>query len=175
MPSLLHLLPRPRELRLRSDALRLSAVPEIRVRAERPADAERARTRLRAALGRDAGLRAAGTQPGAPAIDLEIDGSLGVPAEGFELAISAGGIRLAARDRRGLNWGAGLVAQLVRQRGGELPGLEARDWPDFPVRGYMLDVSRDRVPTMETLAHLVDLLEELRLNELQLYTEHSFA
>ena len=39
----------------------------------------------------------------------------------------------------------------------------------------MLDVSRDRVPTLDTLFELVDLLAALRMNEFQLYTEHSFA
>jgi len=39
----------------------------------------------------------------------------------------------------------------------------------------MLDVSRDKVPTMETLYGLVDLLAGLKVNHLQLYTEHTFA
>ena len=39
----------------------------------------------------------------------------------------------------------------------------------------MLDVSRDRVPTMETLRWLVDVLAALRYSELQLYVEHPFA
>ena len=39
----------------------------------------------------------------------------------------------------------------------------------------MLDISRNRVPKMECLFHLVDALKQLRYNELQLYTEHTFA
>ena len=39
----------------------------------------------------------------------------------------------------------------------------------------MLDVSRDRVPTMKTLREIVDLLARCRYNQLQLYTEHTFA
>ena len=39
----------------------------------------------------------------------------------------------------------------------------------------MLDISRDKVPTMATLFSLVDLLAELKINQLQLYTEHTFA
>ena len=45
----------------------------------------------------------------------------------------------------------------------------------FERRAYMLDVSRDRVPTRETLEWLVGVLVELAFNELQLYVEHSFA
>lgn len=47
--------------------------------------------------------------------------------------------------------------------------------PDFRTRGYMLDVSRCKVPTMDSLRRLVDLLAGLRYNQLQLYTEHTFA
>lgn len=45
----------------------------------------------------------------------------------------------------------------------------------FEVRGYLLDVSRDRVPTMKTLREIVDLLARCRYNQFQLYTEHTFA
>lgn len=44
-----------------------------------------------------------------------------------------------------------------------------------PVRGFMLDVSRGRVPTMSALFSLIDVLEKLRFNQLQLYVEHTFA
>ena len=39
----------------------------------------------------------------------------------------------------------------------------------------MLDVSRDRVPTLDTLEWLVGVLAALGFNELQLYIEHTFA
>ena len=45
----------------------------------------------------------------------------------------------------------------------------------FEHRAYMLDISRDRVPTMKTLREIVDLLERCRYNQLQLCTEHTFA
>ena len=175
MANRLDLLPRPRELRLGSGALRLAALPELRVRADRPVDAERAKARVQASLGRLARLSAIPPAAGAPAIELSIDPTLALRAEGFTLEITPRGVALAAPDRRGLNWGAGLFAQIALQSGADLPELSARDWPDFASRGYMLDVSRDRVPTMATLYEILDLLETLRLNELQLYTEHTFA
>ena len=39
----------------------------------------------------------------------------------------------------------------------------------------MLDVSRDRVPTLRTLRLIVDLLARYRYTQSQLYTEHTFA
>ena len=39
----------------------------------------------------------------------------------------------------------------------------------------MLDVSRDKVPTIATLTALVDRLASLKVNQVQLYSEHTFA
>ena len=39
----------------------------------------------------------------------------------------------------------------------------------------MLDISRGRVPKLETLLELAERLADFKINELQLYTEHTFA
>ncbi len=39
----------------------------------------------------------------------------------------------------------------------------------------MLDISRGRVPKLETLLELAEQLADFKINELQLYTEHTFA
>jgi hypothetical protein len=98
-----------------------------------------------------------------------------LPAQGYELRLAPELVELRFADDAGLRYGRASLAQLRAQSPGRLPGLRIRDWPDFPVRGYMLDVSRDRVPTRATLARIVALMDLLRLNHLQLYTEHSFA
>ena len=65
--------------------------------------------------------------------------------------------------------------QLSRQYGRNLPCLKIHDWPDFARRGVMLDISRGRVPKLETLLKLASRLADFKINELQLYTEHTFA
>jgi len=45
------------------------------------------------------------------------------------------------------------------------------DKPDFKRRGYMLDISRCRMPKLDTIKDLVDSLALLKYNELQLYME----
>jgi hexosaminidase len=67
------------------------------------------------------------------------------------------------------------LSQILEQRGRDLPALRIRDWPDFPNRGVMLDICRDKVPTLETLFDLVDLLASWKVNQFQLYMEHTFA
>lgn len=56
-----------------------------------------------------------------------------------------------------------------------VPCLRIRDYPDFERRGFMLDISRDKVPTMQTLYQIIDYLASWKVNEFQLYTEHTFA
>lgn len=95
--------------------------------------------------------------------------------QAYRLTIDAAGITAEAHDREGLFYAAVTLAQLMRHYGTILPLCEIDDAPDFPIRGVMLDVSRDKVPTMETLCWLIDHLSELKYNHLQLYVEHTFA
>lgn len=96
-------------------------------------------------------------------------------AQGYRLNIQAEQIVVEATTPAGIFYGVNTLAQIVKQSGQTLPCLEIADWPDFPVRGYMLDISRDKVPTMATLLGLVDRLAEWKINQVQLYTEHTFA
>ena len=111
----------------------------------------------------------------AASVQSVLDPNSALPAQGYQLEIDAQGIRIHAPDQSGLRYGQSTLEQIRAQCDAELPALRIRDWPDFPVRGYMLDVSRDRVPTQTSLLALVDTLATLRINQLQLYTEHTFA
>jgi hypothetical protein len=95
--------------------------------------------------------------------------------EGYTLAVSKSGIKIVVRDHSGLRPAAATLRQLVREYGRKIPFLKIRDWPDFPRRGVMLDISRGRVPNLETLLDLVEKLADFKINEFQLYTEHTFA
>src|SRR5882724_7676618 len=95
--------------------------------------------------------------------------------EGYALAISKTGIEISFRETGGLRAAVATLRQLLREYGRRLPFLKIRDWPDFARRGVMLDISRGRVPKLETLLDLVDRLADFKINEFQLYTEHTFA
>ena len=82
---------------------------------------------------------------------------------------------MTGHDLAGLSYAAATLVQVLRQSPSAIPAGEILDWPDFPVRGVMIDVSRNKVPSMPTLYALVDLLAGLKINHLQLYTEHTFA
>lgn len=95
--------------------------------------------------------------------------------EGYTLSIDRRGVRLEFRATPGLRAASATLRQLLREYGRRLPCLRIRDWPDFARRGVMLDISRGRVPKLETLLDLAEKLSDLKINELQLYTEHTFA
>jgi hexosaminidase len=96
-------------------------------------------------------------------------------SEGYSLTVDKNGITIGFREPAGLRAATATFRQLLREYGHRLPCLKIRDWPDFPRRGVMLDISRGRVPKLETLLDLAERLSDLKINELQLYTEHTFA
>jgi hypothetical protein len=102
-----------------------------------------------------------------------IDGSL--PAQGYELTIADDGTTLVGGDDAGCFYGRATLAQLERTHDGQRPIGTIRDHPDLATRGVMLDVSRDKVPTMSTLYELIERLASWKVNQVELYIEHTFA
>jgi hexosaminidase len=117
--------------------------------------------------------------PPASHIVLHLDPNAALKPQGYRLVVESDRIELTSADEAGLFYGVATLAQMVAAQadasGVALPAAHVVDWPDFANRGVMLDVSRDRVPMMETLYDLVDLLASWKINEVQLYMEHTFA
>ena len=95
--------------------------------------------------------------------------------QSYTLTINETGISINGSDAAGVFYGVCTLNQLLLQHGTTLPCLSIIDFPDIQKRGVMLDISRDRVPTLETLLTLVDKLASWKINEVQLYMEHTFA
>lgn len=51
---------------------------------------------------------------------------------------------------------------------------EIYDAPDMSYRGFYQDITRGKIPKLETLKNLADTLAEYKINSLQLYVEHAF-
>ncbi len=105
-----------------------------------------------------------------------------LPPQGYRLEVTDNGVRARGADDAGLRHARATLAQLGHDANapdgaadGTLPVCRIEDWPDFAVRGVMLDVSRDRVPTLATLFSLVERLAGWKVNQVQLYMEHTFA
>jgi len=113
-----------------------------------------------------------GPGPDAP---VEVHHDADLPAQGYTLVRDRDGTRIGYRDDAGLRYARQTLDQLRADPGLARHAVRVRDWPDFPVRGFMLDISRDRVPTRRTLRRYVEILAAARMNQLELYTEHTFA
>ena len=95
--------------------------------------------------------------------------------QGYRLRIELGRVVIECGGARALFYATQTLVQACAAFPSRLRGLSIEDWPDIPVRGVLLDVSRDRVPRMDTLFQLIDSFARWRYNELQLYIEHTFA
>jgi hypothetical protein len=100
----------------------------------------------------------------------------------YRIEIRPDAVELRGSGAAGLRYAVETATQLLgpgpgKRNGksvGSLPVCEIEDEPDFAMRGVMLDISRGKVPTLETLLGLVDVAVKLKLNTLMLYTEHIF-
>ncbi|MBO4303023.1 MAG: family 20 glycosylhydrolase [Lentisphaeria bacterium] len=112
--------------------------------------------------------------PSAGEILLQMKRNGKLPGEGYRLVLKkTGGFLLEASSDAGFFYGMQSVSQLLASPE-KVPLLAITDVPSMKVRGYMLDISRAKVPTMETMKSLVKSLAALRYNALQLYMEHTF-
>ncbi len=115
----------------------------------------------------------------APAIALGHGGGApGTSGDRYRIEVRPGAIEIRAGGPAGLRYAVESLIQLLGHGHArplrEIPACEIEDEPDFALRGVMLDVSRGKVPTLETLFGLVDVFVKLKLNALMLYTEHTF-
>ncbi len=104
-----------------------------------------------------------------------IDPAVSVNTEGYTLVVKADGIELTGSSEAGLFYAVQTLRQLLRTEGASLPCLAIADAPVLGRRGFYHDATRGRVPTLESMKHIADVLAYYKLNELQLYVEHTFA
>lgn len=94
----------------------------------------------------------------------------------YSLVIRPNGIEIEAASVAAAFWGLQTLRQITEQSAArKLPALSIIDWPDFEDRGLYYDVCRGRVPKLERLMELADQLAHYKMNQLQLYIEHTFA
>jgi len=95
--------------------------------------------------------------------------------EAYNLTIDDNSIEICASTSIGIFYGVQTLRQIIRQNGALLPKLRINDEPYFTNRGFYHDVTRGKVPTLEMLMELVDRASFYKINQLQLYIEHTFA
>jgi Glycosyl hydrolase family 20, domain 2/Glycosyl hydrolase family 20, catalytic domain len=105
-----------------------------------------------------------------------VENSTSVPnGQGYRLLVKPDGAVVVGGSTVGCFYGLQTLGQLVCSGGGAVPCCEIEDEPDFETRGLLHDITRGKVPTLDTLKLLVDRLALLKCNQLQLNIEHAFV
>jgi hypothetical protein len=173
------LLPRPKKIRMLSGKHVLRDKHLAFVRGMTPEQGLFTGERLRGAMLQHAGVSCemvfASSVRGDVEIDLAVSKQPGLPGQAYRLNIKPRIITVEAGGPSGAFYGVCTLIQIIERCGRSLPCLRIEDSPDFQTRGVMLDISRSKVPRMETLFRLIDMLAGWKINHVELYTEHTFA
>ena len=102
-------------------------------------------------------------------IEISVTGTEG---EGYVLDVEENSIAIKAEGPAGAFYAVQTLRQLFQHE--MVPCLHIEDKPDFAYRGFYHDVTRGKIPTVETIKQLVDQMAYYKLNSLQLYVEHTF-
>lgn len=95
--------------------------------------------------------------------------------DGYSITADEGGITLSGDSLHGAFYGIQTLRQIIKLSNSlQVKEFEIEDSPDFADRGFYHDVTRGRVPKLETLKSLVDMLAYFKINTLQLYVEDAF-
>lgn len=167
-------MPVPKELEYRKGALRLPEEGYILLKGN-AWELMPAAERLKTAIGRDWRITAdAAVDASENIVTLAAHPKVDIAEQGYRLDVNDAGIFVHATSPAGVFYGVCTLCQLLAQCDDEVPFVAIRDWPDFATRGVMIDVSRDKVPTLETLMEFTDMLAGWKINHVELYTEHTF-
>ena len=173
MLHLLHLLPQPRRLRMDEGTFVLSPESCIVLSFPHASVQYTAAQQLQAEIGRACGIRLPILCGQAGRGDIHLTGDMEPAAErpegAYALRISPEGVAVQGDILHGVQ----TLRQIIRQCGWTLPCMAAEDAPVFRRRGFYHDVTRGRIPTLEWLKHLADEMCFYKLNQLQLYVEHT--
>ena len=87
--------------------------------------------------------------------------------EGYVLTINQK-VNIEAPTPQGVFWGTRSLLQMLFNQKAQLTKGTARDWPEFPNRGFMLDVGR-KFFTIDYLKQQIKVLSFYKMNEFQIH------
>ena len=102
-------------------------------------------------------------------LEIKIEGT---GSEGYTLVIEESKITIIAAGPAGTFYAIQTLRQILDNK--EVPCLLIEDEPGFAYRGFYHDVTRGKVPKVETIKALIDTMAYYKMNSLQLYIEHTF-
>lgn len=95
--------------------------------------------------------------------------------ESYSLTVTLKNVEIHGASECGLYRGITTFLQMVKSEGVLIPCCRVVDSPDFKIRGLLHDTTRGKVPTLDTLKEIALQCAFYKINQLQLYIEHSYA
>ena len=166
-----NLIPRPVEVTPAQGTFRLTSTTPIVAGKESKQVAVYLQQKLNRSIGMPFKL---GAIPAAGSIELIVNSSLDMPAEGYLLSVTDKGIKIQGKDADGLFYGVQTLLQLLPppvyasqlQSGVQwaIPAVSIKDYPRFHYRGMMLDVVRQFFDE-QTVKNYIDWLAMHKINK----------
>ena len=91
--------------------------------------------------------------------------------QGYVLSINEKGIEVKYSDYSGAFYAFVTIQQLYNSTLKAFPYILVEDWPDLSIRGLLMDISRDKIPTLSTIKAILDKMATLKMNHFELYVE----
>ena len=104
-------------------------------------------------------------------VELKIDIN-GESGETYEIVIQEEEIDIKASGVPSAFYAVQTLRQIFKHD--KVPCLHIKDEPDFKYRGFYQDVTRGKIPTVDSIKKLIDQMAYYKLNSLQIYVEHVF-
>ena len=114
----------------------------------------------------------AGSDVKAGDILLTLSGDKALGAEGYDMSVTDKIVVDAAHPTGGY-WATRTILQALKSGGQTIPQGEARDYPLYKVRGFMLDVGR-KAFSMDYLKQMVKQLSWYKINDFQIHLNDNY-
>ncbi len=101
-------------------------------------------------------------------IELTIKANKKLGDEGYQITIGDK-VTVSATTAQGAFWSTRTILQILEQNGGSnLPKGTIKDWPDYAMRGFMLDCGRKYIP-IDFLREYVQFMSYYKMNLFQIH------
>ena len=103
---------------------------------------------------------------------IKLSKDLSLAEEEYKLEIGEGGVSIGYSKPVGAYRALTTLKLIISQsENSEIGFVKIHDYPSLKNRGYMLDISRGRIPNLSHIKKIVDMMADLKYNQLQLYME----
>ena len=89
--------------------------------------------------------------------------------DAYHISVEPDKIVIKTATPSGAMYATTTLVQILKNK--KINLMEIDDWPDLRIRGVMIDISRSKVPKLETLKHMCYELALMKINHIELYVE----